>query len=337
MKINSILKSGAIRHPNKDALVTPQRTWTYRQLQEDAAKTATLFTDRGAGEGSTIAAMTYNEAEFVITAFATWMLGATFVPVNHKFATPEAKYILEHCEATLGVVSPELLETATEAAPGMQWLQTGDDDGFLQDIAHLALHEEEHENDQDAALILYTSGTTSSPKGCVHTHEGISRLMPLLAHALDYHSNTRTLVAMPIWHSAPLNVSTMPTLFVGGTVILEREYHPVETMQRIVAERVTNFFGPSIAFLAPLQIAKKKWASISATMIFHPWKPGHLVALQSTKPPPRRSWTTTSRARTDSSTGCQNLAQQAPNFGPRISSARLAASETTRWSDSKCG
>lgn len=88
MKINSILKSGAIRHPNKDALVTPQRTWTYRQLQEDAAKTATLFTDRGAGEGSTIAAMTYNEAEFVITAFATWMLGATFGPVNHKFATP---------------------------------------------------------------------------------------------------------------------------------------------------------------------------------------------------------------------------------------------------------
>jgi len=257
MKINSILKSGAIRHPNKDALVTPQRTWTYRQLQEDAAKTATLFTDRGAGEGSTIAAMTYNEAEFVITAFATWMLGATFVPVNHKFATPEAKYILEHCEATLGVVSPELLETATEAAPGMQWLQTGDDDSFLQDIVHLALHEEEHENDQDAALILYTSGTTSSPKGCVHTHEGISRLMPLLAHALDYHSNTRTLVAMPIWHSAPLNVSTMPTLFVGGTVILEREYHPVETMQRIGAERVTNFFGPSIAFLAPLQIAKK--------------------------------------------------------------------------------
>src|SRR5699024_8894925 len=148
MKINSILKSGAIRHPDKYALVTTQRTWTYRQLHEDAAKTASLFKVRGAGEGSTIAAMTYNEAEFVITAFATWMLGGIFVPVNHKFATPEAKYILEHCEATHGIVSPELRETATEAAPAIQWLQTGQAAGFLQDITDLELYEEQHENDQ---------------------------------------------------------------------------------------------------------------------------------------------------------------------------------------------
>lgn len=257
MKLSSILKSGAIRHPDKDALVTTARTWTYRELHEDTAKTASLFKSRGIGEGSTVAAMTYNEAEFVITAFATWMLGGIFVPVNHKFATPEAKYVLEHCGATHGVASPELFETASAAAPDMQWLQTGPEASFLQDIANLELHAEQHEDDQVAALILYTSGTTSSPKGCIHTHDGLSRLMPLIAHALDYHPQTRTLVAMPIWHSAPLNVSTIPTLFVGGTVILDREYHPVETMQRIGSERITNFFGPSIAFLAPLQVAKK--------------------------------------------------------------------------------
>lgn len=255
MKINSLLTAGAVRHPEKEALITAERTWTYQQLHDDAARTAYLLKSQGADQGSTIAAMTYNEPEFVITAFATWMLGAIFVPINHKFAVPEAEYMLSHCGATHGIVSPELHNTTTQAAPQVQWITTDPNTGLLPQIAGQKLFKETHEDDQDAALILYTSGTTSSPKGCVHTHDGISRLLPLIALSLDHHRNTRTLVAMPIWHSAPLNVSTMPTLFVGGTVILQREYHPIETMKLLGAQRATAFFGPSIAFLAPLQFA----------------------------------------------------------------------------------
>lgn len=97
MKINSLLTAGAVRHPEKEALITAERTWTYQQLHDDAARTAYLLKSQGADQGSTIAAMTYNEPEFVITAFATWMLGAIFVPINHKFAVPEAEYMLSHC------------------------------------------------------------------------------------------------------------------------------------------------------------------------------------------------------------------------------------------------
>jgi feruloyl-CoA synthase len=183
------------------------------------------------------------------------MLGGIFVPINHKFAVPEAEYMLNHCGATHGVVSPELYDTATQAAPHVQWMTTDPETGLLSYLSDHAIFEETHEQDQDAALILYPSGTTSPPKGCVHTHDGISRLLPLIALSLDCHRDTRTLVAMPIWHSAPLNVSTMPTLFVGGTVILQREYHPIETMKLLGAQRATAFFGPSIAFLAPLQFA----------------------------------------------------------------------------------
>lgn len=257
MKINSLLTAGAIRHPDKEALITTDRTWTYQQLHDDAARTAAFLKSQGTQQGSTVAAMTYNEAEFVLAAFATWMLGGVFVPINHKLAVPEAEYMIGHCEATHGIVSPELHETAAKAAPQVQWTTTDTATGLLSKIVDHEPLIEEHDNDDDAALILYTSGTTSSPKGCVHTHDGITRLLPLIALSLDHHRNTRTLVAMPIWHSAPLNVSTMPTLFVGGTVILQREYHPIETLQLLGTQRATAFFGPSIAFLAPLQVTAK--------------------------------------------------------------------------------
>lgn len=198
MKINSLLTAGAIRHPDKDAIITADRTWTYRQLYDDAAKAAALLKPQGAGPGSTVAAMTFNEAEFVITAFATWMLGGIFVPVNHKFAVPEAEYLLSHCEATHGGVSPELHDTVTQAAPQVQWMTTDPQTGLLSQLAGYEPFVETHEADDDPALILYTSGTTSSPKGCVHTHDGISRLLPLIALALDYHRATRTLAVMPI-------------------------------------------------------------------------------------------------------------------------------------------
>jgi non-ribosomal peptide synthetase component E (peptide arylation enzyme) len=56
MKINSLLTAGAVRHPDKEALITTERTWTYQQLHDDAAKTASLLKSQGADQGSTIKA-----------------------------------------------------------------------------------------------------------------------------------------------------------------------------------------------------------------------------------------------------------------------------------------
>ncbi|SMY12647.1 class I adenylate-forming enzyme family protein [Brevibacterium jeotgali] len=255
MKLSTMLRGSAMRAPQAQALVSGDTTWTYTELVGESEKAAGVLADRGVRSGDTVAAMTFNEPAFVFTAFGAWMLGATFVPVNHKLQVPEVAYTVGHSGATVGVVSGELAETALAGAPDVDWLTTGAGGTFEELLAEAKPWTETHDDDRAPAEVLYTSGTTSAPKGCVHTHDSLVRLATQISLNLGYESDERILIAMPIWHSAPLNVCMLPVLLMGGTVVLQREYHPIETLELIGAERITTFFGPTVAYLAPLRAA----------------------------------------------------------------------------------
>ena len=93
------------------------------------------------------------------------------------------------------------------------------------------------------AGILYTSGTTGRPKGCVHTHRTVVLAAINAALGLSITRDEVTLMAMPIWHASPLNNWLNGTLYMGGTVVLLREYHPLKFLQAVQDERVTLYFG----------------------------------------------------------------------------------------------
>src|SRR5699024_5837074 len=207
----------------------------------------------GVGPGDVVGIMTFNVPGFVFAAFGAWYLGATVVPVNHKMQAPEVAYTIDHSGARLGIVSAELAETARAGAPDIPWLETESDatDSF---DARLEAAEEAVPGDftdEQVAQILYTSGTTSAPKGCVHTHRSIAQVATLINLNMGYRSDDRYLVCMPIWHSAPLNICLLPTIQTGGTVVLQRSYHPVDSMTIIAEEAVTTFFGPTGGLLRP--------------------------------------------------------------------------------------
>ncbi|HBO81296.1 MAG TPA: fatty-acid--CoA ligase, partial [Cupriavidus sp.] len=108
--------------------------------------------------------------------------------------------------------------------------------------------------DDAIAQILYTSGTTGRPKGCVLTHRAVCMAGMTAALALSMQRDERTLMAMPLWHSSPLNNWMLGTLYVGGTVILLREYHPLHFLQTAQDERATLYFGAPVSYLLPLQM-----------------------------------------------------------------------------------
>jgi feruloyl-CoA synthase len=108
--------------------------------------------------------------------------------------------------------------------------------------------------DGDLAEILYTSGTTGKPKGCMHTHRGVvmSGITGVIATKMD--EDDRLLMAMPIWHSSPLNNWFAGIQYVGGTTVFIREYHPLHFLQAIQQEKCTIYFGPPISYIMPVQM-----------------------------------------------------------------------------------
>ena len=259
MKLGTMLDATVLRDPDKEALVYGDERYTYAELREHALKAARVLETNGIVAGDTIGIMTFNVPGFVFAAFGAWYLGAIVVPVNHKLQAPEVKYTIEHSGATLGIVSAELAETARSGAPGITWLETESDAPGSFDAQLEAAEEAEPGDftDEHVAQILYTSGTTSSPKGCVHSHRNIAQVATLINLNMGYRSDDRYLICMPIWHSAPLNISLVPTILTGGTIVLQRAFHPVDSMTIIAEEKITTFFGPTIAYVAPVMTAKK--------------------------------------------------------------------------------
>lgn len=119
------------------------------------------------------------------------------------------------------------------------------------------LPEAERPTEDDVAQVLYTSGTTSAPKGCVHPHRNMVQVAQIITLNMGYLPSDRYLMCMPIWHAAPLNIILLPMVFIGGTVVMMREYDPVECMEILARERVTVFFAPTVGYVAPIHAAKK--------------------------------------------------------------------------------
>lgn len=268
MNLSSMLESTARKFPRKEAVVYEDRRLSYGELVEASRRAAAVFRESGVRRGDVVAVMTFNTPGFVIAAFGLWRVGATLVPVNHKLAAPEVHYLIEHSGAVLGVVDAAILQTATTGAPGLRWLVTEGAEHPSDDFDLLVAESEPWDgvevDENDIAQILYTSGTTSSPKGCRHSHRGLSTVPAYTTAAVGLRSDDRFLIAMPIWHSSPLNNWFLSMVFLGGTVVLQREYHPIEFLRIVGRERVTAFFGAPIAYLAPLQVARAQGLDLAS-------------------------------------------------------------------------
>ncbi len=278
MHLGSMLESTARKVPAKEALVLGERRLTYAELDAAARRAAAVFRDAGVRPGDRVTVMTYNTPGFVVAAFGLWRAGAVLVPVNHKLQAPEVARLVAHSGAVLGVADATLAPVVAAAAPQVRWLWT-EASAVGQDSAD-AEGTREHDDfdalvaaaepwdgvppDQDTiAQVLYTSGTTAAPKGCEHTHRGLSSVAAYTTAAVGLRADDRFLLAMPIWHASPLNNWFLSMVFLGGTTVLLREYHPIEMLRTVAAERTTAFFGAPIAYVAPLQVAAAQGIDLS--------------------------------------------------------------------------
>ena len=264
MNLISMFDESASRWPTKTLLHCGDEAFSYAQIQALSRRAAQVLRDRGVGQGDRVALMCFNTPYFLIGVLGALRLGAVIVPVNHKLQKPEVEFILRHSAARLCIIDVALGPLAQRIETEACLLGTGDaagaaDVGF-DHFDTLVQRTEAGElpapvGDEALAQVLYTSGTTGQPKGCLHSHRAVFTTALVCAAALSMTHNDRMLIAMPIWHAAPLNNWTFGTLLMGGTLVFLREYAPRGFLEAIARHRVTLTFGAPIALLAPLELA----------------------------------------------------------------------------------
>ncbi|CAJ0887940.1 class I adenylate-forming enzyme family protein [Ralstonia flatus] len=258
MNIVALLDSNVRKTPDKPFLRYAGQSITYAEIDAQSRRAATVFAAHGVQAGDRVAAMCFNTPGFVAAMLGAWRLGAVVVPINHKMQAPEVDYILAHAVVKLCVFDGDLTPIVTRLQTPVTLLSIGAASpgvaSFDALLASAAPHDAPPPADDALAEILYTSGTTGRPKGCLLSHRSVCIAAMTSALALSMHRDERTLMAMPLWHSSPLNNWMLGTLYVGGTVILLREYHPLHFLQAAQDERATLYFGAPVSYLLPLQM-----------------------------------------------------------------------------------
>lgn len=262
MTLAELLDLNERKFGDKTALIYGERRITFKELRELSEKCAAVFQDMGIEKGSRVSIMSFNTPSFVYAFFGAFKAGASVVPINHKLMAPEVDYILNHSKSEIflydggldGVASKLESSSKQIAMDGPAGSGTGETRLLETMIESAGAYTPVDLSGEDTAEILYTSGTTGKPKGCVHSHDNVIMAGITGALAMKMDKNDRLLMAMPIWHSSPLNNWFMAAQYVGASTVLLREYHPVHFLEAVMNEKTTVYFGAPISYLAPLQM-----------------------------------------------------------------------------------
>ncbi|MEV4340801.1 long-chain fatty acid--CoA ligase [Streptomyces sp. NPDC049590] len=258
----------ARKTPDRVAVVHEERAWTYRELHERVLRLAHALRGLGIERGDRVAYLGPNHPVFLETLFAAGVLGAVFVPLNTRLTAPELAYNLSDSGSTVLVHGPEQAEAARAAAEeaGVRHriaLARPDDDGALA-YEELLTGGQTGPLDEavaldDPCMIMYTSGTTGRPKGAVLSHGNVTWNSVNVLVDTDLAGDEVTLVVAPLFHTAGLNMTCLPTLLKGGRVVLLGSFDAERVLELIESLRVTCMFGVPTMYDA--MAARPRWAS----------------------------------------------------------------------------
>jgi len=236
----------ARKTPDRIAIAAGGREWTYRQLDDRVRRLAAGLRGLGVARGDRIAYLGPNHPAFLETLFAAGALGAVFVPLNTRLADEELAYVLEDSGSTVLIHSPE--HTAFADKQDQVHHRVGPeryDELLAEPLSGSIL---ETVGLDDPCMLMYTSGTTGRPKGAVLTHGNITWNALNVIVDIDLAGDEVTLVVAPLFHTAGLNMTCLPTLLKGGRVVLLDKFDPGTALEAIESHGVTYMFGVPTMF-----------------------------------------------------------------------------------------
>ena len=248
----------ALMRPDRAALRYRGETTTWAQLSRRSLQIAAGLAARGVGEGDRVALLTLNHPWFVETVFGANSLGAMAVPLNFRLAPPELDYILGDSTPSaifvdaplvpLLAATPNAANIAAVVVIGEAELQ-GDQVAYEDFVAAQEPIELPDVSEESTALLMYTSGTTGSPKGVMLSHRNmqVQALTCIRAMEMFDESDIGFLTA-PFFHIAGLG-SIVANIVLGGTVVI----HPLGAFDPAAVLDAYEAEGATVVFNVPQQ------------------------------------------------------------------------------------
>ena len=241
------LSDRASSDPSLPAIKQGEHVLTYAALDGAAARCATLLADRGVTAGDRVALIMPNVAYFPIAYYAILRLGAVVVPMNPLLKAGEVSYAWNDAGVKVAVVFAMFAEEAAKAAE-----VTGTDvlvvtpGEFEQTLAGAEPHEGGPvvRTGDDTAVILYTSGTTGSPKGAELTHDNLgSNVRTDLATLMPLGPGDVVFGGLPLFHSFGQTCGLNAAIAGGACLTLLPKFDGEEALRIVAEDRVTVFLG----------------------------------------------------------------------------------------------
>jgi long-chain acyl-CoA synthetase len=246
-----ILHRSARRFGTRIAVAEGEQQTTYAELEASANRLAHHLLSRGLGPGAKIATMCNNSTDMVISIFGILKAGMVWVPINTMLGIADARYIAEHAGVSVAVIDDDIyakperraLISDLKIAPIVRQSAAAEvPDGAI--TFERALHgQSEVEpavdiNDRDLAIIMYTSGTTSRPKGVMHCHLAVT--FSAMNNAIEWRLDRSDAVSgvLPLFHCSQHAILNYFFL-VGGKIALQRGFDPEAVMKTIEREKLT--------------------------------------------------------------------------------------------------
>jgi acyl-CoA synthetase (AMP-forming)/AMP-acid ligase II len=262
--IPAMAADAAVRFGDAEAVVDGDRRITYTELLVDARRVTAGLVASGIEPGERVAIWSPNRYEWLVAALGTLGAGAAVVPVNTRFKAEEVRYILERSGARVVFTVGEFLGTdyaATIAGlrgdlPDLALVVGFDGSSFvdhaLDAFSGVGASVDADTVDarwravtgDDVCDVLFTSGTTGSPKGVMTTHAATLRQFSDWCDMAGLRTGDRYLIVNPFFHMFGYKAGCLASLMQGATIIPKPVLDVDDLLRTVTAESVTVLPGP---------------------------------------------------------------------------------------------
>lgn len=276
MHLGALTGRAARNWPDRPALVFGKRRWSFTELHEEVERVSAALIASGVQRGDRVAVWMVNRPEWVFAQFAIARVGAVIVPLNTRYRADDVAYVLAQSKANLlltharsGPVDylalldasmPELREVRSSALELARYpalgriviVDTDDRPALTQWSDWLAGGAEvspeavaarfSETNESDHMMVMYTSGTTGSPKGAVHAHAPVRNAMERMAiYGID-HRDTQ-MSYLPLFHVYGFSEVVMGSVAVGARQVMMETFDADLALDIAERERATVLHG----------------------------------------------------------------------------------------------